>query len=320
MAQAINDPARFKEMWLDQGDNRRRAQEYNEIHSLDDDINEENQAKIADLIRRQAIQRDIDEVMESDPELFGRVTMLYIDVEINGTPIKAFVDSGAQATIMSPSCAEKCNVTRLIDDRFSGIARGVGTAKILGRVHKTTLKIGDAELTCAFTVMEGKDVEMLLGLDMLKRYQACIDLRQNRLVFQGGVSVPFLPESEIPKSFEEAQDSEPVVPGPGGTTIGTQSGAVKGPGVSGQASSSFAGQGRTLGAAGPAQTVQQPRTESSLPPRPTAPTPSRAAEQFPQEHIDQLQSIGASREQAIEALRACSGDVEYAASLLFSQL
>jgi len=68
LAASINDPARFKELWLQQGDNRRRVQEYNEMHSLDDEVNEENQAKIADLIRRQAIQKDIDEVMEENPE------------------------------------------------------------------------------------------------------------------------------------------------------------------------------------------------------------------------------------------------------------
>lgn len=68
MAAAINDAARFKELWLQQGDNRRRVEEYNEMHSLDDEVNEENQGKIADLIRRQAIQKDIDEVMEENPE------------------------------------------------------------------------------------------------------------------------------------------------------------------------------------------------------------------------------------------------------------
>jgi DNA damage-inducible protein 1 len=226
--------------------------------------------------------------------------MLYIDVEVNGHKVKAFVDSGAQATIMSPSCAEACGIMRLVDKRFAGIARGVGTAAILGRVHSAQIRIGSLFLPCSFTVMEGKDVDLLLGLDMLKRHQACIDLSKDKLVIQG-VEVPFLGEADIPKNMEEERAEEPKVAGPGGTTIGARSGAVSGP------SSTSQGGAPPATSAAPSVSSSTPAPRAAAPPQPS----------FPPESIDQLVALGFTREQAVNALAACGGNVEYAAGLLY---
>ena len=112
--------------------------------------------------------------LEFTPESFSRVVMLYLNIKVNGVPVKALVDSGARATVMSERCAERCNIMRLVDRRYAGIAFGVGRQKIIGRVHLGQLQIGNDFLTSSFQVLENQAEDMLLGLDMLKRHQVIL--------------------------------------------------------------------------------------------------------------------------------------------------
>jgi DNA damage-inducible protein 1 len=233
--------------------------------------------------------------MEYNPESFGRVVMLYIDMSVNGIPIKAFVDSGAQATIISPQLADKCGIMHLLDDRFSGTAHGVGTAKILGRIHSAPIRVGNIFLPCSFTVMENKGVEFLFGLDMLRRHQASIDLSKNVLRI-GDQEVAFLAEHEIPAAdrFEEkgeqyAKDGEAKK----GETASSSSTAAAVPKPASAATSSA------------------PLAASSS----TAPPPVPA--KYSEASIKTLTDLGVSRTEAIGALDMCGGNVDMAASMLF---
>lgn len=308
LAAALSDPTRWREafaMRQRQADEAERERQ-NQIALLNEDpFNVEAQRKIEELIRQDRVVENLQEAYERNPEVFVRVHMLYVNTEVNGVPVKAFVDSGAQATIMSPDCAERCGIMRLMDVRYAGMARGVGTAKILGRVHNAEIKIGGAVMPCAFTVMEGKDVDLLFGLDMLKRYRAKIDLEKNALCLEG-IEVPFLHESEIPKSFEEAEMNEPTVAGPDGTEIGARSGAVRPKGATAAGQHSVA--------AGPSS-----GPSTAQPTAPKAPEPSAAASTSPQEQkIEQLISIvGCSRQEAIHLLEMSGGDVQTAAGFYF---
>lgn len=247
--------------------------------------------------------------------------MLYVDVKVNGVKVKALVDSGAQATIMSPSCAEACNIMHLIDRRFAGVARGVGTAAIIGRVHYTMLQVGSRHLPAAFTVMEGKSVDLLLGLDILKGHQATIDLARNKLIIQGE-EVDFLGEAEVPKETEEAVNQEPTVQGPGGTTIGARSGAVTA-GPPATASNPAQPPPPSVAAAatrGPAP-IQTPRP--AAPPGagvPRMPPQAAAVNRFPESDIQTLMDLGATRERAVQALEFTGGNVEFAANVIFAEM
>lgn len=116
---------------------------------------------------------------------------------------------GAQTTIMSSRCAERCNIMRLVDTRWAGIAKGVGIQKIIGRIHMVQIQIENVYLTTSFSVLEEQPMDMLLGLDMLKRHQCCIDLRANVLkIGTTGTETAFLPESELPDCARLSSFSE----------------------------------------------------------------------------------------------------------------
>ncbi|TCD61402.1 DNA damage-inducible protein 1 [Steccherinum ochraceum] len=291
---AKHNPARFAELLRETRQRQMEAEA--EIAKLEaDPFDIESQRRIEEAIRQQAVMENLDHAMEYSPESFGRVTMLYIPVEVNGHPVKAFVDSGAQSTIMSPECAEACGIMRLIDKRFGGIARGVGTARILGRVHSAQLKLADIHLACSFTIMEGRDVDLLFGLDMLKAHLACIDLEKNVLRIQGR-EVKFLAEHELPdkaRQFESGEGDSSQA-GPSGSTSASQPPNPP---------SHFPGSGNTIGGA-PANTP------------PTAPRP-QAQPSFPEAAVTTLMGLGATRELAISSLEAAGGNVDVAASFLF---
>lgn len=85
------------------------------------------------------------------PESFAQSIMLIVKLSVNGFPCQAMVDTGAQSTIVSKRTAEQCQIMRLVDTRFKGIAKGVGTGVILGKVHACSLKLGDNHFTASFT-------------------------------------------------------------------------------------------------------------------------------------------------------------------------
>jgi DNA damage-inducible protein 1 len=57
-----------------------------------------------------------------------------------------------------------------MDKRFAGMAIGVGSSRILGRVHAAEMEILGKKFVCSFTVLEDNKVDFLFGLDNLKRH------------------------------------------------------------------------------------------------------------------------------------------------------
>ncbi|KAM0746063.1 hypothetical protein T439DRAFT_143404 [Meredithblackwellia eburnea MCA 4105] len=99
---AANNPARFREL-MSQFQAMQASAKLQQQHEAEllnaDPYNVEAQRKIEEAIRQEAVLENLEQAMENMPEAFGSVHMLYVNTEVNGHAVKAFVDSGAQATI-----------------------------------------------------------------------------------------------------------------------------------------------------------------------------------------------------------------------------
>ncbi|KAI9634425.1 snare binding protein [Dioszegia hungarica] len=273
----------------------------------------EAQKKIEEAIRRERVLENMEHAWDYAPETFANVTMLYINVEVNGHKVKAFVDSGAQRTISE--------IMRLLDERFAGVAVGVGTGKILGRVHSAQIKLGELHLPCSFTVLEGKSVELLFGLDMLKRYQCSIDLAANVLRIQQ-TEVPFLPDHELPQDglqqeIQAAQDEAEVKSGPSQASGSGSGSAAAGP--SSASGSQFPGSGNVIGSTPSAVAASGfgGAAQGGAPRAPVGAQDAARAGKVQEDDVQTLMGLGAERQQAISLLEAAGGNVDYAASMLF---
>ena len=288
---ALRSPQEFAQVITQQRAKVQEMQAAQEELFHSDPFDVEAQKKIEESIRQDRVAENLEHAIEFSPESFGNVSMLYVNLKVNGHPVKAFVDSGAQATIISPDCATRCGIMRLLDTRFAGVALGVGTAKILGRIHSTQIQLGsDLFLPCSFTVLEGRNVDMLFGLDMLKRYQASIDLKKNALIIQDR-EIPFLPEHEIPKN----EDSLPLL---GDAEPKETDGAEFQSRVAGKEQSSTG-------------SAQRPNHQGAM---------TRInSEIWDEEKIEELINLGIPKNETTELLNAANGNIEIAASIYFSK-
>lgn len=125
---------------------------------------------------------------------WGSPGSILIPIQVNGRPLKAFISSGYCSSVITVACARECGIHRLIDNRWSGILRGVSTVTIFGKIHTVVVTIAGEEHMMSFNVIcSDSAVEVVLGLDFLIQHQVLMDFSNNQLVLRSGQenAIPF---------------------------------------------------------------------------------------------------------------------------------
>lgn len=190
---------------MDEAEAKERQRKMEYIKLMNSDPNDPNvQKKIEEIIKFKNIEENRKYAEEYLPETLFSVHMLYINLEINKKKVVALVDTGAQSTIMSQELVKKCDLENLVDTRYSGIATGVGTGRIIGTIHAAPIKLNGQFLMVKITVLENPTIGFIFGLDNMRAHRCNVDLGKNALVFPDAkINVMFLSDGEIKKIKEE---------------------------------------------------------------------------------------------------------------------
>eukprot|EP01055_Gregarina_sp_Pseudo9_P000911 Gregarina_sp_Pseudo_9__910@NODE_1584_length_1478_cov_41_454482_g1469_i0_p1_GENE_NODE_1584_length_1478_cov_41_454482_g1469_i0NODE_1584_length_1478_cov_41_454482_g1469_i0_p1_ORF_typecomplete_len439_score107_15Asp_protease/PF09668_10/2_3e49gagasp_proteas/PF13975_6/7_4e14RVP_2/PF08284_11/1e11Asp_protease_2/PF13650_6/5_1e10UBA/PF00627_31/1_1e08RVP/PF00077_20/5_5e07ubiquitin/PF00240_23/1_6e06Peptidase_A2B/PF12384_8/4_5e05Peptidase_A2B/PF12384_8/1_8e03UN_NPL4/PF11543_8/7_4e05UN_NPL4/PF11543_8/6_8e03Ubi len=296
----------LRDAWRPRADMAARQIDPRALRALQDPMSPEAQQFMFERIRQEQIDQNFQFAQEYLPESFGQVAMLYVQIEVNNIPLRAFVDSGAQTTIMSEACASRCGLDRLIDRRYRGLAKGVGSARLTGRIHMAQIKCGGVYFPASFTIIENQQTDVLMGLDLLKRHQCCIDLKHHCLRIGEDTSVPFLSEAEVQQSLSDNMLRSLVDQNESVSAISDVDSSTMSVPPAGVPLVNLTG-----------SRLPSVRSEANPQMASSAGTFSVGNRVIEETKIKALTDLGFTRDQALGALRNCNGNPELAAAMLF---
>lgn len=157
---------------------------YRREYSVDESSDVKERGRLA------LVEEQKNMAFRENPNVFRKEEMLYINAIVNGEQMPLFIDTGAQASVMSLETCRNLGLEYEIDESQSGIASGVGFARIFGKLWRVPLQIGRHKFYVQFNILD-MGVRLILGLDQMKRLGMSVDLRRGGCVV-GKSFVPFV--------------------------------------------------------------------------------------------------------------------------------
>jgi len=124
-----------------------------------------------------------------------RSKTLHLSVEVNQCLIEGLVDIGASMFVMAVSVVRELGLMHLVSGSETYKTASSGVTQALGRIEEVPIKVGGVQCRMTFMVIDTDSYDILLGLDLLIKIGAIVDVEQGLIqVRQGpGADVEVLP-------------------------------------------------------------------------------------------------------------------------------
>jgi predicted aspartyl protease len=105
-----------------------------------------------------------------------RSKTLHLSVEVNNYLVEELVDTGTSMSVMAAAVVRELGLMHLVSrSETYKTASGVVT-RALGRIDVVPVKVGGVQCTMTFMVVDTDSYDVLLGLDLLIKIGAIVDV------------------------------------------------------------------------------------------------------------------------------------------------
>lgn len=113
--------------------------------------------------------------------------MLTMTIHVDGTPLNALLDTGAQVTIIKLKKVKELGLENLIDRSYRTMLAGVGTGMTEGKIHLYNISINGQQYPVSMNVLDADTLpeDMIFGLDNMVRCRAVIDIYNRTITLNG---------------------------------------------------------------------------------------------------------------------------------------
>jgi hypothetical protein len=132
-------------------------------------------------------------------------------MEVNNYLVEGLVDTRASMSVMAAAVVRELGLMHLVSGSETYKTTSGAITQALGRIDQVSIKVGGVQCTMTFMVVDTDNYDVLLGLDLLIKIGAIVDVEQGLIqVRRGpGPDVEVLPLTMV--NMLQRSNSETIV-------------------------------------------------------------------------------------------------------------